>query len=355
MGINQMTKYESVAAKLTAYINDSNTKSRKLPTERDLCQIYNVSRQTIREALLLLEEDHLITKVQGSGIYIDETYFASRNKIAIILKEEDEYIYPEWVLLFKKALKQEGYMPEFFFTHNKSSLERKILNQISNTPLRGIIAEPVKSIFNCPNEALYESLRQKGIPTLFFMDNYDNMPSYPYIKYDDYSGSYSVTKNICSFKEPVYAVFLTDDNIGKNRYEGFLQSILDNGYEIDENRICFISESDIVLIRKHLQPDKLPAFISDIKNGHIICQDDEIAFYIYKHISDKDIHNVHIYSFDQSYLMKLCENKINSYAPDKELLIHEAVIGIISLIQNKAFISKQFNPCIHEATYPGSF
>lgn len=41
----------------------------QLPTEAALCQMYHVSRQTVRKALSVLEEEHLIQKRQGSGSY----------------------------------------------------------------------------------------------------------------------------------------------------------------------------------------------------------------------------------------------------------------------------------------------
>ena len=42
----------------------------RLPTEAALCDRYKVSRQTVRQALSLLEKEGLIEKRQGSGSYI---------------------------------------------------------------------------------------------------------------------------------------------------------------------------------------------------------------------------------------------------------------------------------------------
>jgi GntR family transcriptional regulator len=43
-----------------------------LPTERDLCTQYSVSRITIRHALALLADEKLIVRRQGSGTYVRE-------------------------------------------------------------------------------------------------------------------------------------------------------------------------------------------------------------------------------------------------------------------------------------------
>lgn len=350
-----MTKYENVAEKIRKYINDKNTTDSKLPPERELCRIYGVSRQTVREALFILEQDRLIFKVQGSGIYIDEAYFASRNKIAVILKEEDEYVYPDMIYQFRKALKQEGYSSEFFFTHNKPSLEREILTKLTLLPLRGIISEPVRSIFGCINTDLYNKLLKKNIPTLFFREPYENMTTFPSISIDYYSGVYSLTKDLSNNHNSIYSIFLMDDNMGKYGYEGFLQSCIDSRIPIDENCCCLITEEDILKIRNNLTSDKLMNFVSKIESGQIICQNDEIGYYISKILMNKNISSVSIHSFDRSYLCDLSKGKINSYAPVKESLVHETVIGIISLTKNKPVNSRVINPYIHEATSPVSF
>lgn len=64
-------KYRWVAERLEELIKRSiRTGTQKLPTEQELCRRYQVSRQTVRMALGLLEEKGLILSKQGSGYYI---------------------------------------------------------------------------------------------------------------------------------------------------------------------------------------------------------------------------------------------------------------------------------------------
>lgn len=60
-----------------------------LPSERDLCKNYNVSRPTVRKALLLLEKEKFITKIPTKGTFflgnkefVDVQSEASRNELA---------------------------------------------------------------------------------------------------------------------------------------------------------------------------------------------------------------------------------------------------------------------------------
>ena len=45
----------------------------KLPSEKELCQTFNVSRVPVREALCALELNGLVDSIQGVGVYVKKT------------------------------------------------------------------------------------------------------------------------------------------------------------------------------------------------------------------------------------------------------------------------------------------
>jgi GntR family transcriptional regulator len=51
----------------------------KLPSETELSKLLNISRNTLRQALQVLEEDHIIYKRRGSGTYISKAGPISTN------------------------------------------------------------------------------------------------------------------------------------------------------------------------------------------------------------------------------------------------------------------------------------
>ena len=64
-------KYQMVADSLRTDILDGVYQKRMLlPTEQLLCQQFQVSRQTVRQALALLVSEGLIERRQGSGSHI---------------------------------------------------------------------------------------------------------------------------------------------------------------------------------------------------------------------------------------------------------------------------------------------
>lgn len=65
--------YRQIADALREQINAGELKpSDALPTESSLQEAFSVSRVTVRQALKLLTEEHIIESIQGSGSYVKE-------------------------------------------------------------------------------------------------------------------------------------------------------------------------------------------------------------------------------------------------------------------------------------------
>lgn len=65
--------YQQVAEKLVALIEtEKYTVGMRLPAERELASMFNVSRATIREAVVALELENFVEVRMGSGVYIIE-------------------------------------------------------------------------------------------------------------------------------------------------------------------------------------------------------------------------------------------------------------------------------------------
>ena len=88
-------RYKNIVDKLELEIRQMKSDGKtKLPSEKELCDSYACSRQTIRAALDVLESKGLIVKRRGSGTYLADSVAPSCNKVLLIIEEEDKYIYP---------------------------------------------------------------------------------------------------------------------------------------------------------------------------------------------------------------------------------------------------------------------
>ena len=54
----------------TAVVNGEYAPGQQIPTEQELTVRYRVSRQTVRAALAVLEDEREIRRIKGSGAYI---------------------------------------------------------------------------------------------------------------------------------------------------------------------------------------------------------------------------------------------------------------------------------------------
>ena len=69
--------YVRIARRITGLMESGDFKAgEKLPSERDLATMLNVSRPSIREAMIALEVSGIIEVRTGSGIYVCDTPFS---------------------------------------------------------------------------------------------------------------------------------------------------------------------------------------------------------------------------------------------------------------------------------------
>jgi len=69
-----LKKREFIVQDLLSKIYQQEFRDDKLPNQRELAEMYQVSRYTVQEAVKRLEEIGIIRTVQGSGMYVQEHY-----------------------------------------------------------------------------------------------------------------------------------------------------------------------------------------------------------------------------------------------------------------------------------------
>lgn len=73
---NSLPLYVKLTNQLRKDIENGNyQKGEKIPTEQELCKIYNVSRITVRNALKALSKERLLVRLQGKGTYVANEKF----------------------------------------------------------------------------------------------------------------------------------------------------------------------------------------------------------------------------------------------------------------------------------------
>ncbi len=80
----------------------------RIPTERELCDEYGVSRITVRHALMLLQEQNFIERMQGRGTYVRAT---KPKKVAIMDFAYSQSMKQEMAGMVRKLISKETVIP----------------------------------------------------------------------------------------------------------------------------------------------------------------------------------------------------------------------------------------------------
>ncbi|MGI1819718.1 PTS galactosamine transporter subunit IIB [Lactobacillus johnsonii] len=101
MSRQPLWQYEQISAEIMREINTGELQiGQKLPSEKELCDLFDVSRITVRKALADLEERNYIEKHQGQGSFVKDRFDPNQD-IAIVdtpgmhLQEQGHYVYIE--------------------------------------------------------------------------------------------------------------------------------------------------------------------------------------------------------------------------------------------------------------------
>lgn len=143
-----LPKYLAIAEWMKENIYNNTFKAgEKLISENKLCQKFEISRQTARQAIAVLEEEGLVIKKQGSGTYINPISLKARlntKTIALILPELSNDQTPTMLTEMEDLFSTAGYQLTIRLTHHQVTREREHLLALLNADIAGLIVEGTK-------------------------------------------------------------------------------------------------------------------------------------------------------------------------------------------------------------------
>ena len=283
-------KYKWLVEQLREIISDSIQKGiNKLPTEQELAVRYRVSRQTVRAALAVLEDEREIRRIKGSGAYITGlSSLEDRNIVGILIPDEQQYEYPALITDIRVALTAEGFSCKVYPTHNHVDQERQILQFLLKSPLRALIVEPVKSALPSPNTELYQRLIQRGTSILFLGCVYPQLSQIPVIYEDNLYGAGLLVQSLVEKgHSSIAGIFQMDDQRGHERYQGFLDAMQNQGLTVPDRNICWYTTQELDDFRQSRDISFLKKFLERITPDYtaFICEDDFIAWLLWEELS----------------------------------------------------------------------
>ena len=222
-----------------------------LMTEEELRMRFDVSRQTIRQAIALLEADGLVDRRRGSGTYVRHGPRRRQGiiHVGVITTFITDYIFPSIAQGMESVLNENGAVMSLSAMYNDPQTERNILERMLDEPVDGLIVEGSRTTKESPNEDVLAKFAQRNIPVLFVNGYYPGTESIPHVVMDDYGGGRMAARTILAkgYTKPA-GVFKPDDVQGAERLNGFLDEMHASGAEVPDKRLlCFSTEERIDL------------------------------------------------------------------------------------------------------------
>ncbi len=241
-------KYLAIVDWVKNYISAEHLKSGdRFLTEMELCAIHNVSRQTVRQAMMKLESDNVIKRVRGSGTFVSggvRQSAAVTGTIGVISTYFSDYIFPHIITGIESVLNDTGCPIQIAITHNLGSEESQALSSMLSNGVRGLIVEPSRSALPNMNTALYEEIDRSGIPLVFFNAKYAWSDA-PCVAMDDTAAGRIVTDYLFECGHTGISAFFVFDNLqGHKRYRGFMESCLAHGMTESEEKVLWYAAHD---------------------------------------------------------------------------------------------------------------
>ena len=312
-----------------------------LMTEEELRLRFDVSRQTIRQAISLLEDDGLVDRRRGSGTYVRHGPRRRQGiiHVGVITTFITDYIFPSIAQGMESVLNENGAVLSLNAMYNDVRTERNILERMLEEPVDGLIMEGSRTAKETPNHDLLDRFAQRNIPVLMVNGFYPGMEHIPHVVMDDYGGGRLAAKTALDrgYKKPA-GLFKTDDLQGSERLSGFLDEIRSQGLEVPEERLlCFSTEE-----RNDLADSPKGAALLKVLRQHgadcLVCYNDIFAAQFMVRLQEKGVRipeDLGIIGFDNATFSGMLQPGLTTLGHPKDAFGALAARKILRMIDGE--------------------
>lgn len=372
MDQENMPKYKIVMQELQRRIGSGKLQADdRLPTEHELASRFEVSRQTVRQALGELVHEGILYRIQGSGTYVakdshsvpaSQTAQAAggRPVIGVLTTYISDYIFPHIVRGAESTLRSNGYQLMLSSTDNDKAKEWESLEQLMHQSLGGLIIEPTKSGEGNPNLDYFLTLDYRKIPYIMLNERYPDLDC-PCIKVDDEQGGYLAARHLFELGHRFIAGFFKIDDLqGVNRLKGFVRAHREFQIPLTpdhviryttENRETLPQQKAGEMLRERFDPgtesstDSGPQWtgsdgrLAEVKPTAFVCYNDELAVRLLDVVRKAGIsvpQQLSIIGFDDSFLATATDVKLTTLTHPKTAMGQQAASLLLDMIEGRA-------------------
>nr|WP_253958206.1 GntR family transcriptional regulator [Metabacillus halosaccharovorans] len=313
----------------------------QIPTESNLQETYNVSRHTVRKAILELSNEGFLRSEKGSGTYVSNQFQSksggksNKKTIGVITTYISDYIFPSIIRGIERRLNEDNYSLLLASTNNDVEQEKKALEMMLSFGVDGLIVEPTKSNLYNPNIAYYLSFKEQDVPFVMINAYYEEL-DVPFFCLNDAKSSYLATKELISKGHTqIGLISKVDDLQGKYRMKGYIKALGESKLRFQpEHVLSYNTETKLDLY------SNLKELLNKNRNEltAIVCYNDEVGLELVNvcrqlYISVPE--NISIIGQDNSYIAKNASIKLTTLTHPQEKMGRDAADWVIKKLQGK--------------------
>ena len=208
--------------------NEHYRTGQKIPSETELIQQFNVSRNTVRQALGELVNEGFIYKRHGSGSFFSgktEGELKRSYLIGVITPFISSYIYPPIIQAIDDVAHQKRYNIVLASSKGDREKESTCLEQILERGVDGLLIEPAGGFHDIQESRAFNVVKELVIPSVF-MNWAINDSEISYVSLNDTDGGFKATSYLAEAGHKRIACVYPDDHIpGIQRYQGYRKAL----------------------------------------------------------------------------------------------------------------------------------
>lgn len=239
--------YKQIKSCLLKNINNKIFKANEaIPTERELCEVFGVSRFTVRNAIKELVEEGYLYRVQGNGTFVFSKNQREKKKsksIGVILDFCGEEMEAKILEGTEKALDDKDYTLTYMSSNNDSDKEASSIDKLKKEGVAGLIIMP--AIDDKKNKAIID-LKKEKFPFVL-VDRRINGYRTDCVMSDNENGIYNATAYLIKMGHNRIALIKNDFSGStsiQDRINGYEKALYDSGLEFKENLMFTLASSE---------------------------------------------------------------------------------------------------------------
>lgn len=266
-----------------------------LPSEGELANRFGVSRMTGKLALQALQEEGIVYRLPRRGTFladvdleelkqsagIRQVYRAKQARLAghylaLIVPVIDDYV-GSIITSVERAAKEQGFELVIKVTGDEAT-EAEVVRSLSHqNDIAGILLFPVDRTI-CGDHLLRLKLLKYPIVIL---DRQFNEIGFDCLTHDHYGGAYEMTSHLLRTGHREIGFITSDLSMAKSReerYQGYIDALLDWKVDIQTGNMLFLSKTDISPNRAIDRQNAIESFLrTSNKLTAVFCSDDFLA------------------------------------------------------------------------------